>query len=150
MGWRAGAGGVALRRRLPVLRQTVEPWPSYAVRHDRTLRQWYVQTLYGCIPITPGTASGCSSHRARPGSVALGSDPAGGRVVPSNSFAASDARRRSETTSQGIWKGEGSTFGCPGVVGGQAQARSSATWGEPPPPGAAGGRDARAHPDFQS
>jgi len=36
------------------LRQTVEPWPAYAVEHDRTLRQWYVQTLYGRQPITPG------------------------------------------------------------------------------------------------
>lgn len=88
-----------------VLRQTVEPWPSYAVEHDRTLRQWYVQTLYGRQPITPGDGQWMLvAPRSARAPWLWGAIRPAAEWYLSNSFAASDARRRSETTGQGIWK----------------------------------------------
>lgn len=88
-----------------VLRQTVEPWPSYAVEHDRTLRQWYVQTLYGRQPITPGDGQWLLvAPRSARAPWLWGAIRPAAEWYLSNSFAASDARRRSETTGQGIWK----------------------------------------------
>lgn len=88
------------------LRQTVEPWPAMAAEYDRRLRRWFVYTTTaGRMPITPGDGQWVL--------VAPRSDRAPwlwGAIRPaaewylSNSFAASDGRRRSETTGQGIWK----------------------------------------------
>ena len=87
------------------LRQTVEPWPAYAVEHDRTLRQWYVQTLYGRQPITPGDGQWLLvAPRSQRAPWLWGAIRPAAEWYLSNSFAASDARRRSETTGQGIWK----------------------------------------------
>lgn len=87
------------------LRQTVEPWPSYAVEHDRTLRQWYVQTLDGRVPITPGDGQWVLvAPRSARAPWLWGAIRAVAEWYLSNSFAASDGRRRSETTGQGIWK----------------------------------------------
>lgn len=88
------------------LRQTVESWPASAVEYDRTFRRWFVITATaGRLPITPGDGQWLL--------VAPRSDRAPwlwGAIRPaaewylSNSFAASDGRRRSETTGQGVWK----------------------------------------------
>jgi len=87
------------------LRQTVEPWPSYAVEHDRTLRQWYVQTAEGRLPITPGDGQWLLvAPRSARAPWLWGAIRPAAEWYLSNSFAASDARRRSETTGQGIWK----------------------------------------------
>ena len=87
------------------LRQTVEPWPSYAVEHDRTLRQWYVQTAEGRLPITPGDGQWLLvAPRSARAPWLWGAIRAIAEWYLSNSFAASDGRRRSETTGQGIWK----------------------------------------------
>lgn len=88
-----------------VLRQTVEPWPSYAVEHDRTLRQWYVQTAEGRLPITPGDGQWLLvAPRSARAPWLWGAIRPAAEWYLSNSFAASDGRRRSETTGQGIWK----------------------------------------------
>lgn len=87
------------------LRQTVEPWPAHAVEHDRTLRQWYVQTAYGRLPITPGDGQWVLvAPRSARAPWLWGAIRAVAEWYLSNSFAASDGRRRSETTGQGIWK----------------------------------------------
>lgn len=96
--WELGPGGI--------LRQRLEPVHGAAVEHDRVRGQWYVHTVdQGRLAITPGDGQWVlfapSSHRA---------PWLWGAVRPcaewwlSNSNAANDARRRSETTGQGIWK----------------------------------------------
>lgn len=87
------------------LRQTVEPWPAHAVEYDRTLRQWYVQTNFGRLPITPGDGQWVLvAPRSARAPWLWGAIRATAEWYLSNSFAASDGRRRSETTGQGIWK----------------------------------------------
>lgn len=87
------------------LRQTVEPWPAHAVERDRTLRQWYVQTDQGRLPITPGDGQWVLvAPRSARAPWLWGAIRAVAEWYLSNSFAASDGRRRSETTGQGIWK----------------------------------------------
>ena len=75
-----------------------------AVEWSETEAQWYVSTTRGRIPSGPVTGSGCCTPAIRPGPVAVGRPRRGGRVVPSDSFAAADGRRRSEVVGQGIWK----------------------------------------------
>lgn len=96
--WEAGPDGI--------LRQRLVPVDGSAVEHDRTTDQWYVHTLdQGRLAIKPGDGQWVlfapSSARA---------PWLWGAVRPcaawwlSNSNVENDARRRSETTGQGIWK----------------------------------------------
>ena len=85
--------------------QTVEPWPAYAVEHDRTLRRWYVLTTAGRLPITPGDGQWLLvAPRSARAPWLWGALRPAAEWYLSNSFAASDGRRRSETTGQGVWK----------------------------------------------
>lgn len=86
--------------------QTVEPWPAYAVEHDRTLRRWYVlTTTAGRLPITPGDGQWLLvAPRSARAPWLWGALRPAAEWYLSNSFAASDGRRRSETTGQGVWK----------------------------------------------
>ena len=86
--------------------QTVEPWPAYAVEHDRTTRRWYVlTTTAGRLPITPGDGQWLLvAPRSARAPWLWGALRPAAEWYLSNSFAASDGRRRSETTGQGVWK----------------------------------------------
>lgn len=94
--WDADSGRLA-----PML----EPWPSHAVEYDRTLRRWHVQTTTGRLPITPGDGQWVLfAPRSQRAPWLWGAIRPSAEWYLSNSFAASDGRRRSETTGQGIWK----------------------------------------------
>ena len=87
------------------LRQTVEPWPSHAVEYDRTMRRWRVITTSGPLDITPGDGQWVLfAPRSAMAPWLWGAIRPTAEWYLSNSFAASDGRRRSETTGQGIWK----------------------------------------------
>ena len=87
------------------LRQTVEPWPAHAVEYDQTLARWFVQTTFGRLMITPGDGQWVLvASRSERAPWLWGAIRPAAEWYLSNSFAASDARRRSETTGQGIWK----------------------------------------------
>ena len=87
------------------LRQTVEPWPAHAVEYDRTLRQWRVLTTSGPLDFTPGDGQWMLfAPRSAMAPWLWGAIRPTAEWYLSNSFAASDGRRRSETTGQGIWK----------------------------------------------
>ena len=82
-----------------------ESWPAHAVEHDRTLRQWFVQTTTGRLAITPGDGQWLLvAPRSDRAPWLWGAIRPTGEWYLSNSYAASDGRRRSETQGQGIWK----------------------------------------------
>lgn len=82
-----------------------ESWPAHAVEYDRTLRQWFVQTTTGRLAITPGDGQWVLvAPRSDRAPWLWGAIRPTGEWYLSNSYAASDGRRRSETQGQGIWK----------------------------------------------
>jgi len=87
------------------LRQSVEPWPASAIEYNRPLRQWFVQTAMGRLAITPGDGQWLLvAPRSMRAPWLWGAIRPTAEWYLSNSFVASDGRRRSETTGQGIWK----------------------------------------------
>lgn len=87
------------------LRQTVEPWPAHEVEYDRTSRRWYVHSTSGRLAITPGDGQWLLvAPRSARAPWLWGAIRPAAEWYLSNSFAAADGRRRSETTGQGIWK----------------------------------------------
>lgn len=87
------------------LRQIAEPWPSHAVERDRTSRRWYVHSTVGRLAITPGDGQWLLvAPRSQRAPWLWGAIRPAAEWYLSNSFAAADGRRRSETTGQGIWK----------------------------------------------
>jgi hypothetical protein len=87
------------------LRQCVEPWPAYAIEYNRPLAQWFVHTMAGRLAITPGDGQWLLvAPRSMRAPWLWGAIRPAAEWYLSNSFAASDGRRRSETTGQGIWK----------------------------------------------
>lgn len=88
-----------------VLRQSVEAWPASAVEYDRTYRQWYVLTTTGRLAIRPGDGQWVLfASRSQIAPWLWGAIRPTAEWYLSNAYAASDGRRRSEVTGQGIWK----------------------------------------------
>lgn len=76
-----------------------------AVEYVETEAQWYVATTRGRIPITPGDGQWVLyTPRSDRAPWRWGVLPAVAEWYLSDSFAAADARRRSEVVGQGIWK----------------------------------------------
>lgn len=96
--WTPGEGGR--------LAQHLEPVHGSAVECDRTTGRWYVQTLdQGRLAITPGDGQWVLfAPRSSRAPHLWGAIRPTGEWYLSNSNVANDARRRSETTGQGIWK----------------------------------------------
>ena len=88
------------------LTQHLEPVHGSAVECDRTTGRWYVQTLdQGRLPITPGDGQWVLfAPRSWRAPHLWGAVRPSAEWYLSNAHVANDARRRSETTGQGIWK----------------------------------------------
>ena len=85
--------------------RTLEPWPSSAVEYQRFERRWYVHTLDGRLPITPGDGQWVlytpRGHRAP---WLWGAIRCTAEWYLRDSETASDAARRSEVFGNAIWK----------------------------------------------
>lgn len=88
------------------LQQRLEPVHGASVEHDRTLARWSVETLdQGRLTITPGDGQWVLfAPRSARAPWMWGAIRPCAEWWLSNSNVANDARRRSETTGQGIWK----------------------------------------------
>lgn len=84
----------------------MESWPLSAAEHDVTLQRWCVLTTdQGRLAITPGDGQWVLfAPRSSRAPWMWGALRAAGEWGLSNSYAAADARRRSETQGQGVWK----------------------------------------------
>lgn len=88
------------------LRQRLEPVHAAAVEYDRSAGRWYVSTVdAGRVEMTPGDGQWVLfAHRSQRAPWLWGAIRPCAEWYLSNSNVASDSRRRSETTGQGVWK----------------------------------------------
>lgn len=88
------------------LTQRLEPVHAAAVEYDRSAGRWYVSTVdAGRVEMTPGDGQWVLfAHRSQRAPWLWGAIRPCAEWYLSNANVASDARRRSETTGQGIWK----------------------------------------------
>lgn len=83
----------------------VEPWPAWAVEYIRVERQWYVHTLGGRLPITPGDGQWVMhAPRSKRAPFLWGAIRPTAEWSLRTSYSASDASKLGEVHGSPVWK----------------------------------------------